>query len=105
MFLRQLSYAIKNYLNAPKAFITFSCVLLAKGLVASVHGKNLLFYAINKQQAFLPLVGRARPGYISIAGDSGVVESSGDRTCRWLLTVDDGYAVEIIFGSFEVSKY
>ena len=32
------------------------------------------------------------------------MESSGDKTCKWLLAVDDGYAIEMSFASFDVSS-
>ena len=38
-----------------------------------------------------------------ISGDSGVLESSADKTCKWLIAVSDGFAVQISFGSFDVS--
>ena len=38
-----------------------------------------------------------------ISGEDGVVESSADKTCKWLIIVTDGFAVEISFGSFDVS--
>ena len=37
------------------------------------------------------------------SGDSGVVESSGAQTCKWLLAVPDDFAIQISFESFDVS--
>ena len=37
------------------------------------------------------------------SGDTGVVESSADKTCNWNLAVPEGFAIEISFGSFDVS--
>ena len=37
------------------------------------------------------------------SGDSGVVESYADKTCKSLLAVPEGFAIEISFGSFDVS--
>ena len=37
------------------------------------------------------------------SGDSGVVESSADKTCKSLLAVPEGFAIEISFESFDVS--
>merc|ERR1719378_351809 len=35
-------------------------------------------------------------------GESGVIESEGAKTCKWLLRVDDGYAIKLSFESFGV---
>ena len=32
-----------------------------------------------------------------------MVESSGAKTCKWLLAVPDGFAIEMSFESFDVS--
>ena len=39
-----------------------------------------------------------------ISGESGVVETSGNKTCKWLMVVPDGFGIQISFGSFDVSK-
>ena len=38
-------------------------------------------------------------------GDSGTVEASGAKTCKTILRVEDGSAIQISFSSFQVSFY
>ena len=43
--------------------------------------------------------------WLSISGDSGVIESSGlsrGGGCKWLLRVDDGFGIKLTFESFSV---
>ena len=36
-------------------------------------------------------------------GDSGAVESSGAKTCKWLLRVDDGFGIKLSMETFSVT--
>ena len=38
----------------------------------------------------------------SLTGEEGQLEGSFDDGCEWLITVEDGYAVEVDFQEFKV---
>ena len=72
--------------------------------VTSVGSQTLSSLDISKLQCLYNCDGTSSGtcgGHVS--GDSGVVESSGAKTCKWLLAVPDGFAIEMSFESFDVS--
>ena len=72
--------------------------------VTSVGSQTLSSLDISKLQCLYNCDGTSSGtcgGHVS--GDSGVVESSGAKTCKWLLAVADGFAIEMSFESFDVS--
>ena len=72
--------------------------------VTSVGSQTLSSLDISKLQCLYNCDGTSTGtcgGHYS--GDNGVVESSGAKTCKWLLAVPDGFAIEISFESFDVS--
>ena len=72
--------------------------------VTSVGSQTLSSLDISKLQCLYNCDG-IQPGTCGghVSGDSGVLESEADKTCKWLLAVDDGYAVEMSFESFNVN--
>merc|ERR1712038_1290619 len=74
------------------------------GSVTSVGSQTLSSLDISKLQCLYNCDGTSAGtcgGHYS--GDTGVVESSGDKTCKWLLAVPDGFAIEISFESFDIA--
>ena len=73
------------------------------GSVTSVGSQTLSSLDISKLQCLYHCDGTSQGtcgGHIS--GDSGVLETSGVKTCKSLLAVPDGFAIEISFESFDV---
>ena len=73
------------------------------GSVTSVGSQTLSSLDISKLQCLYHCDGTSQGtcgGHIS--GDSGVLETSGAKTCKSLLAVPDGFAIEISFESFDV---
>ena len=94
-FIKHLRFAIDSSQNVMNP---------TDGSVTSVGSQTLSSLDISKLQCLYNCDGTSTGtcgGHIS--GDSGVVESSGDKTCKWLLAVPDGFAIEISFESFDVS--
>ena len=95
MFIKYFSFAInsaQNVMNPTDSSVT------------SVGSQTLSSLDISKLQCLYNCDGTSSGtcgGHYS--ADSGVVESSGDKTCKWLLAVPDGFAIEISFESFDVS--
>ena len=95
-FIKHLRFAIDSSQNVMNP---------TDGSVTSVGSQTLSSLDISKLQCLYNCDGTNTGtcgGHIS--GDSGVVESSSDKTCKWLLAVEDGYAIETSFESFDVSR-
>ena len=95
LFIKHLRFAInpsQNVMNPTDSSVT------------SVGSQTLSSLDISKLQCLYNCDGTSTGtcgGHIS--GDSGVLESSAVNTCKWLLAVADGFAIEISFESFDVS--
>ena len=75
------------------------------GSITSVGSQTLSSLDISKLQCLYNCDG-TQPGSCGghVSGDDGVLESQEDNTCKWLLAVEDGYAIEMSFESFNVSN-
>ena len=68
--------------------------------VTSVGSQTLSSLDISKLQCLYNCDGRCG-GHVT--GDLGTLQSQADNSCKWLLAVSDGHAIEISFESFDVS--
>ena len=95
LFIKYFSFAINPAQNVMNP---------TDGTVTSVGSQTLSSLDISKLQCLYHCDGTSQGtcgGHIT--GNSGVLETSGVKTCKSLIAVPDGFAVEIGFDSFDVS--